>query len=176
MNMNMNMNMNSTNYESNITNSISTSKTEPDNQYVCFKFDSDEYALDIKYIQEVIRIPAITHVPQMPDFVLGIVNIRGKIVPIFDLRKKLMLEDKPFNKLSKLIVTNKNNSLLSFVIDEISDNTKLNANQIDPTPSVKTKIDKNCINGIGILRERMIVILDFEKLNELINSEINKAK
>ncbi|MBF0360927.1 MAG: purine-binding chemotaxis protein CheW [Oligoflexia bacterium] len=152
---------------------LSSNHSDELGQYVCFKLGKDEYGLDIKYIQEVIRIPTITHVPQMPDFVLGIVNIRGKIVPIFDLRKKLMLPQEPFNKLSKLIVTNKKNSLISFVIDEISDNVKLHLNQLDPSPSVKTKIDKSCINGIGIVNERMIVILDFEKLIETINMEVH---
>ena len=114
-------------------------------QFVCFKLADEEYAIDINNIQEVIRVCSITSVPQMPEFCLGVINVRGNVLPIFDLRKVFRLGDKAFDDKTKILIAHLEKDVISFVVDEILDNIKLESSYIDPTPTVKMKIDKNCI-------------------------------
>lgn len=141
-------------------------------QLVCFMFADEEYAVDITNVQEVIRIPKITHIPQMPDFTLGIINIRGNIIPVFDLRKKFGLHEKEADDQSKIIIVNVNNSKICFLVDKILNNVKITTSSIVPTPNVKMKIKRECIKGIGKFEDRMIIILDLFKLNEYILEDI----
>lgn len=145
-------------------------------QFVCFKLAEEQYAIDITKVQEVLRVPKVTPVPQMPDFVLGVVNIRGKVVPVFDLHKKFKLPDNQMNEQTKILVANIEGFLISFVIDEILDNIKLDMKKVDPTPNVKMKIQKECIRGIGVIEGRMIIILDLDSLNGVINQDISAHK
>lgn len=149
-------------------------RIEQDNIYVCFKLSNEEYAVDIKYIQEVIRIPRITHIPQMPDYVLGCVNIRGKILPVFDIRQKLCLPIIPINQLTKLLVVRVEETQISFIIDEVLDNVKLSDKEIDPVPKIKMHLDSKCISGIGVLKGRMIVIANLIKIHKEIIKDIHQ--
>ena len=141
-------------------------------QLVCFKLADEEYGVDIKQVQEVIRVQKITPVPQMPDFVLGIINIRGNIIPVFDMRKKFGLPDKKFDLNTKFLVAKVKGTLLSFVVDEILDNVKIESKNIEPAPAVKMNIPKDCLSGVGLIEKRMIIILDIYKINERILSDI----
>ncbi len=144
-------------------------------QLVCFKLAEEEYAVDITSVQEVIRVQTITPVPQMPEFVLGVVNIRGSVVPVFDLRKKFVLNVTEFNSDTKILVVNVNNVLLSFIVDEILDNIKLDPASIDPAPNVKMQIARECVAGVGLRENRMIVILDLYRINDEINEHIHDS-
>lgn len=139
---------------------------------VCFMFSNEQYAVNIFNVRAVIHIPRIAPVPQMPEFTLGVINIRGSIIPVFDLRKKFGLEEKAINSQSKLLIAEVNGSQISFLIDAILDNIKIAKSSIDPSPQVKMKIKRECIQGLGQVDDRMIVILDIDRLNESINEDI----
>ncbi len=141
-------------------------------QFVCFKLVEEEYAIDITYVREVIRVTRITPIPQMPRFCLGVINIRGNVVPVFDLRIRFGLSEKPFNNLTKILVASVDQIMISVVVDEILENIKLEMSQIDPAPSVKMKVEKECVMGIGELEGRMITILDLAKTHEFIMKDI----
>ncbi len=141
-------------------------------QLVCFVFADEEYAVDIINVQEVIRVQKVTYVPQMPDFTLGIINIRGNIIPVFDLRKKFGLREEALGEDSKMIVVDVNESKICFVVDRILNNVKMAVSSIAPTPNVKMKIKKECIRGIGKFDDRMIIILDLVRLNASILDDI----
>lgn len=141
-------------------------------QLVCFMFADEEYAVDITSVREVVRIQKITHIPQMPDFTLGIINIRGSIIPVFDLRKKFGLREKESDEQSKMIVVDVNDSRICFVVDQVLNNVKITASSVVPTPNVKMKIKRECIRGIGKFEDGMIIILDLVKLNESILDDI----
>ena len=145
-------------------------------QFVCFKLANEEYAIDIHCVQEVIRIPAITKVPQMPDFCLGIINIRGNVNPVFDLRRLFKLEEKEFDNKTKILVANIGETTISMIVDEILENIKLEAGHIDPAPSIKMNIDRDCIHGIGELEGRMIVIMDLSRIHEHVLEAIGSCK
>jgi len=141
-------------------------------QVVCFKLEDEEYAFDILNIKEVIHLNSITSVPQMPQFVLGVINIRGTIVPVFDLKRKFILHEKDFTADTRIIVAILNSGMAGLVVDEVLENLIINKRKMDPVPSVKMKIDKDCVIGIGKLDRRLITILDITKVHETILGEI----
>lgn len=161
---------------------------------VCFRLGEGQYALDMARVHEVLRLIPITRVPQMPDFVLGIVNARGNIIPVFDLRRKFALGGPPFGRASpgldeaigrggplggntikektKLIVVDTREAPVSFVADELLDNVKVERSSIAPAPAGKSRVPKECVAGISRLDERVIIILDWDKMYELVQEEI----
>lgn len=144
-------------------------------QLVCFTFADEQYAVDIRNAHEVILVPRITRVPQVPDFTLGVINVRGQIVPVFDLRRKFGLLEKEFDEQTKILIAEVNGGQISFIVDKMLDNIKLDASMIDPSPHVKMKIERECIQGIGQLEGRMIIILDLHKLSESIDRAIKEC-
>ncbi len=143
--------------------------TEDTLQLVCFKFADEQYAVDITHVREVVRVQRVTPLPQMPEFTLGVINIRGFIIPVFDLRKKFGLKENPFDNQTKFLIADIDGDQISFVVDEILDNIKINVSSVDPSPNIKMQIKKECIKGVGQLENRMIVILDLYKLHDDIN-------
>ncbi len=146
--------------------------SEPTIQLVCFKLAEEEYSVKITDIQEVIRIGHITHIPQTPHFTLGVINLRGNIVSVFDLRSKLKLPQKPFDHNTKIIVANVDGEVFSFVVDAILENVTLESNQVDAAPTVKMTIDNECVAGLGELEGRMITILNLKRVHEDIKKEM----
>jgi purine-binding chemotaxis protein CheW len=108
----------------------------------------------------------------MPYFSLGVINSRGVIIPVFDLRKKFHLSDKEFNSETRILVAAIDNETISFVVDKVLDNVKFDMAQVDPAPTVKMNIDREYVQGLGELEGRMIVILDLEKMHNHIMKEI----
>ena len=145
-------------------------------QFVCFKLANEEYAIDIQLVQEAIKPPKITKIPQMPVFSLGVINNRGNIIPVFDLRKKFHIADKTFTHETRFLVTFVDGVIISLVVDQVLDNVKFDMAQVDPAPQVKMNIDRAYIQGLGELDGRMIVILDLEKMHESVMREIASGR
>ncbi len=141
-------------------------------QLVCFKLADEEYAIKITDIQEVIRVQRITPLPQMPEFVLGVINLRGYVISVFDLRKKLHLPAKNFDNKTKIVVAKIEERMFSMIVDEILENVTLEQDRIDPAPTVKMKINRECVLGLGELEGRMITILNLEKIHEEVSTEL----
>jgi len=144
-------------------------------QLVCFKFADEEYAVDITHVREVVRVQRITPIPQMPEFTLGVINIRGFIIPVFDLRKKFGLQENSFDDKTKLLIADIDGDQISFIVDEILDNIKVGLSIIDPSPNVRMQIKRECIRGVAQLENRMIIILDLDKLNIDVNEDIKAS-
>jgi len=141
-------------------------------QLVCFKLAGEEYALEIIRVQEVIKFQPVTSVPQMPSFVLGVVNIRGNVIPVFDLRDKFGLPSKEFDHNTKILVVDFGGVMVSIVVDEILDNIKVPVSCIDKTPAVKLKIDRECVAGLALIDDRMVIVLDAEVVSQSLNQAI----
>ena len=139
---------------------------------VCFRLCDEQYALDIARVHEVLRVPPITRVPQMPDPVLGIINTRGNIIPVFDFRRKFGLAGKPLDQRAKIVVVDTPEAPVCFVADELLDNVKVERSSIAPASQGKLKIPKECVTGISRLEERGIVILDLDKIYALLQEDI----
>jgi len=141
-------------------------------QLVCFKLADEEYAVEITAVQEVLRLQKITPVPQVPHFVLGVLNIRGEIVPVFDLRKKFGLAEKEPDVQTKIVIVKVYDAVISFIVDKIMDTIKVDVSRIDPSPNVKMKMERDCVKGVGVFDQRMVIILDTEKVHRHINEAI----
>ncbi len=143
---------------------------------VCFRLGDEQYALDIARVHEVLRLMPIIRVPQMPDFVLGIINARGNIIPVFDFRRKFGLGGpsggNTIDEKAKIIVVDVREAPVCFVADELLDNVKIERSSIAPVPQGKLKVPKECVAGISRLDERVIIILDLDKMYELAQEDI----
>ena len=134
-------------------------------QLVTFRIGEEEFGVDILRVQEIIRIMEITRVPKSPDFVEGVINLRGKVIPIIDLRKRFGLEVKEHDKHTRIIVIEMNNMIVGFVVDAVSEVLRIPADTVEPPPpAVMGGIDSEYINGVGKLEDRLLILLDLDKL------------
>ena len=134
-------------------------------QLVTFRIGEEEFGVDILRVQEIIRIMEITRVPKAPDFVEGVINLRGKVIPIIDLRKRFGLEVKEHDKHTRIIVIEMNNMIVGFVVDAVSEVLRIPADTVEPPPpAVMGGIDSEYISGVGKLEDRLLILLDLDKL------------
>ena len=133
-------------------------------QLVTFNLGSEEFALDILLVQEINRRVEITKVPKTPEFVEGVINLRGKIVPVLDLRKRFGLVGHEFTAQSRIIVVNIDNRVLGLLVDSVSEVLQIPAHTIEPPPPLVAGIDAAYIKGIGKLEDRLLILLDLGKV------------
>ncbi|MCD6363588.1 MAG: purine-binding chemotaxis protein CheW [Synergistetes bacterium] len=134
-------------------------------QLVVFKLGKEEYGVDIAKVQEIVRIQEITHIPQAPPFVEGIVNLRGQIIPIIDLKKRFNLECKEeTEKEKRVIVVNISGQIIGIVVDNVSEIIRISKEKVEPPPPIVAGIESEYIDGVGKLDKRLIILLNIEKI------------
>ena len=133
-------------------------------QLVTFKLGNEEFALDILKVQEINRVVEITKVPKAPDFVEGVINLRGRVIPIVDIRKKFHLNIKEATKETRIIVVNIMNKTIGLIVDSVSEVLRINSSTIQPPPPLIAGLDSDYIKGVGKLDERLIILLDIDKI------------
>ncbi|WP_457570986.1 chemotaxis protein CheW [Desulfovulcanus sp.] len=133
-------------------------------QLVTFRIGEEEFGVDILRVQEIIRTMEITRVPQSPDFVEGVINLRGKVIPIIDLRKRFGMEVKEHDKHTRIIVVEINNMIVGFVVDAVSEVLRIPADTVEPPPPVVAGVDAEYISGVGKLDDRLLILLDLERV------------
>lgn len=133
-------------------------------QFVTFSLNKEEYAVDILNVQEINRITEITKVPNSPAFVEGVINLRGKVIPVVNLRKKFGLEDKPTDDTSRIIIMEINGITNGLIVDSVSEVLRVPSSIIEPPPPMSSDVSSNYIKGIAKLEERLIVLLDIDRL------------
>lgn len=133
-------------------------------QYVIFKLNREEYGVEISHVQEITEIKSITSVPNTPPFVEGIINLRGKIVPIVSIKKRFGLSKMEGAEEERIIIINLNDRQVGFVVDDASQVLTLDESQIENPPELVAGIDRDYIIGIGKVEEKIIVLLDLEKI------------
>ncbi len=132
-------------------------------QLVSFTLGEEEYGVDILKVQEINRMMEITHVPKCAYFVEGVVNLRGKVIPVLDLRKRFNLPAEN-TKETRIIVVDIDGCTVGLIVDSVSEVLRLPKETIDPAPPmISTSIDTQCIKGVGKLEDRLIIIIDIEK-------------
>ena len=137
---------------------------EVENKYVIFKLDSEYYGLNIKNVQAIERIQSYTRVPNAPEYIKGVINLRGEVVPIMDLRRKLKLNAKEIDKSTRIIVAKHDEIVIGLIVDASSEVLEIANNRIDRPPSNGDNDSKDYIEGIGKVKDRLIIIIDLEKL------------
>ena len=141
-------------------------------QLVSFNLGSEEFGVDIGMVQEIVRMPEITRVPRTPDFVEGVVNLRGKIIPVVDLRKRFRLPVSENTKSTRIIIVTMNGRTVGMIVDGVSEVRRISADAVEPTPEmVASAIDASYLKGIAKLEGRLLILLD---LNLVLNQEEQK--
>ena len=132
-------------------------------EFLTFTLGQEEYGVDILKVQEIRGYDAVTRLPDAPDYIKGVINLRGTIVPIIDMRVKVRLDAK-VDATTVMIVLNVADRVVGMVVDSVSVVVELSGEQFRPMPDVGTGIDRRYLTGIGALDERMLILLDIEGL------------
>lgn len=133
-------------------------------QLVTFTLGTEEYGVAITKVQEIIRMQEITRVPQMPDFIEGVINLRGRIIPVIDLRKRFELNVTERTVMTRIIVIDVEGRTLGIVVDAVSEVMRLPTDQIEPPPPVVAGIGREYLQGVGKAQGRLIILLDLDKI------------
>jgi len=139
-------------------------KTGIANEFLTFTLGKEEYGIDILKVQEIRGYDAVTSIANTPEFIKGIINLRGIIVPIVDMRIKFKLGSAEYDQFTVVIILNIANRVVGMVVDGVSDVITLPSSQIKPAPEFGAAMDTQYIVGLGTLDERMIILVDIERL------------
>jgi purine-binding chemotaxis protein CheW len=139
-------------------------------EFLTFTLGPEEYAIDILKVQEIRGYDAVTTIANAPAFIKGVVNLRGTIVPIVDLRIKFGIGNVEYTPFTVVIILNISGRVVGIVVDSVSDVTMLRPEQIRPAPEFAATVDTKFILGLGTLEERMLIVVDIERL--MLSSEM----
>ncbi len=132
-------------------------------QLVSFHVGEEEFGLDILRVQEIIRLQPLTRVPNLPEYIDGVINLRGKVIPVIGLRKRLGLDKQASDKRTRIVVVDVHGQVLGFVVDSVSEVLRIHTDTVEPTPRLG-KVDRDYISGVGKLDTRLLLLLDLERL------------
>lgn len=137
-------------------------------QFVTFNTEGEEYGIEVLKVREIIRIPKITTIPNTPFYVEGIINLRGKVIPIINIRKKFGIPDKENDNQTRIIVMDIHSELTGFIVDSVSEVFRINSSEIQPPPAIVANQNDSsaCILGIYSASEKLISIVNLELLFE----------
>lgn len=136
-----------------------------ENQYVVFKLGKGEFGIDIMNVKEIGPYEESISLPNTPTFIEGVINYRGKVIPIINLKKRLLLGEAEVTKDTRIIVISLDEKEIGFIVDEASQTFRLNDDQIDPAPTFISGVDKRYITGVGKLDEkRLLILIDLKKI------------
>ena len=141
---------------------VDTSRSEQ--QLVVFDLASEAYGVDIGAVREIIRMQDITRVPRTPDFVEGVINLRGKVIPVVDLRKRFMVTVAEQTDDNRIVVVDIGGQDIGVVVDAVTEVLRILSDSVEPPSSVITTSDSDYLMGICKLESRMIILLDLERV------------
>lgn len=153
-------------YEETLQSKQSQSEDEL-HQWLTFPLGTEEYALDINSIREIIKLREITDVPRVPEFILGIISLRGIIIPVFDLKKRLRLGTVEFSPSCRIIVCQHEDKMAGLLVEGITQVIRIPVSNIEPPPGVLSGIDRELVEGVGRTEGKMTILLD---LTNVLNS------
>ena len=133
-------------------------------QFITFLIQDEKYALDIKIVREFITYTQITGMPNLPYYVKGVINLRGNIIPVVDLRIRFSLDELAYDKYTVIIIVQVKEKRVGMVVDSVSDVVFIPEDRIQPPPDYSTTIDMEYISGLGQHKDELVILLDGEKL------------
>jgi purine-binding chemotaxis protein CheW len=145
----------------------STSQAGEVLQIVTFQVGKEIFGLDILKVHEIIRFQPLTRVPNLPDYVEGVLNLRGKIIPVVGLRQSIGLDRQEASITTKIVVASVKDEVLGFMVDSVSEVLRISSNTVDPAPRLG-EVGRKYVSGVGKLDNRLLLLLD---LDELLNEE-----
>ena len=139
-----------------------TSAVELDNlcQLVSFRLGQEEFGIDILKVQEINRMVEITKVPQAPHYCEGIINLRGKVIPVINLRTKFDLEPVEWTRSTRILVCDVDGNMVGMIVDSVEEVRKIPQSTIEPAPNIVSSVNTDYINGIAKLNDRLLIFLD----------------
>ena len=132
-------------------------------QVVSFKLGEEEFGLDILRVQEIIRLQELTHVPNSPDFVEGVINLRGSVIPIIALRKRFGLPEADRDRQTRIIVIEVEHMVLGFIVDSVSEVLRIPVSTVVPPPRLE-RIEREFVSGVCKLDGRLLILLDVDQV------------
>jgi purine-binding chemotaxis protein CheW len=141
---------------------------ETDQKLLTFSLGGEGYGVSILKVKEIIGMLEITPVPRTPEFIKGVINLRGKIIPVMDLRLKFGMDQQEYNERTCIIVVEANlngsQRLIGVVVDMVSEVVNISSDQIEPPPEYGMTLEHNFIIGIGKIKDRVVIIIDIEEV------------
>ncbi len=141
---------------------IATKKEVTEGKFLTFVLGSEVYGIEILKVREIIKLMDITTVPRTPDYMKGVINLRGKVIPIVDLRSKFSMPEIEHTQETCIIVAEVNQTSIGIIVDSVSEVSNINSGEIEETPHLGQDIDTNFILGLGKTKERIVILLDIE--------------
>ena len=133
-------------------------------EYLAFTLGSEEYGIDILKVQEIRGYEAVTRIANAPEFIKGVINLRGIIIPVVDMRIKFKLGTPTYDQFTVVIILNIGGRIMGMVVDSVSDVTTLQPDQIKPAPEMGTAFNSDYLMGLGTVDERMLILIDIDQL------------
>ena len=129
-----------------------------------FFLSKEEYGVDVRLVQEIIRVGDITQVPRAPEFIRGVINLRGRIIPVMDLKRKLGLGEVETSRQARIVVVKVRDRLIGLLVDGASQVLKLPVSSIEPAPEEVVAVDEHHIRGVAKLEARLIILVDLDRV------------
>ena len=145
-------------------------------KYLTFRIDKEQYGIEIRHVTEIVGQQKITEVPDMPPFVKGIINLRGSVIPVVDIRLRFRMPPREYDDRTCVIVVEANDSAVGIVVDTVNEVLNISADRVSAPPQVAQGEVKRYIKGIGRLEEEVIILLSIDKLLYENFGELEKAK
>jgi len=133
-------------------------------QLVVFGVGKELYGVGIEAVHEIVRVPDVTQVPDAPEFFEGVINLRGRIIPVIDLRKRLRLAHVERTKAARVLITENNGRIVGLVVDSVAEVLKLMPDAIEEPPQMVSSIGVEYITGVAKVKDRLIILLNIEKV------------
>ena len=142
------------------------------NMYLTFRLGNEDYGIEIRYVTEIVGMQKITEVPDMPNFVKGVVNLRGQVIPVLDMRLRFHMQSRDYDERTCIIVVNIGGSQVGLVVDTVSEVRNIDDEQISPPPKTAGADSARYIQGMGKTGESVVILLEGQRLlheNEIAN-------
>lgn len=133
-------------------------------KFLTFSLGSEEYGIEIRYVTEIIGIQKITDLPDMPSYVKGVINLRGKVIPVIDVRLRFELDEREYDERTCIVVVTLNDMTVGLIVDSVSEVIDIPAEDIEPAPKVKRGESSRFISGLGKVNEAVKILLDIKHL------------
>lgn len=133
-------------------------------QLVSFRLDQEEYGIEITKVQEIILMGEITRVPQTPDYIKGLINLRSMVIPIVDLRTRFQMPEQTPTDETRIMVVNVSGRTIGIIVDAVSEVLRISADQIAPPPPTVAGLGRDYLTGLVKLEKRLLILLDIDKI------------
>jgi purine-binding chemotaxis protein CheW len=133
-------------------------------KFLTFSMGSEEYGIEIRYVTEIIGIQKITDLPDMPPYVKGVINLRGKVIPVIDVRLRFDLDERDYDERTCIVVVTLNDMTVGLIVDSVSEVIDIPAGDIEPAPKIKRGEASRFISGLGKVNEAVKILLDIRHL------------